>query len=321
MKTRRKALILLAIMFIIIGLIIFFISMKINNWEFGTMSTEPYETNTYENETAPQNIIIRTDTADISFCKSAGENCKVVCFESAKAKHTVTFEGDTLSIKVHNTRKWYDYIAISFNSPEITVYLPEKAYNSLSIEDSTGKITIPDGFTFNDADISSTTGRVDFDADVSGTLKITTTTGAVDIEEASFGKVKINVSTGNVEVSDIKCEGKFSVDVTTGSLDIEDLECDSFSSTGSTGNIRMEKVIAQKTIEVERSTGYVKFEDCDAQDLTFRTSTGSVKGTLLSDKIFFTDTSTGNVSVPHTTSGGKCEITTSTGNINVEIAK
>ena len=50
-----------------------------------------------------------------------------------------------------------------------------------------------------------------------------------------------------------------------------------------------------------------------------KTSTGNVKGTLLSDKIFVTDTSTGRVSVPKTTSGGKCEITTSTGDIEIEL--
>ena len=49
------------------------------------------------------------------------------------------------------------------------------------------------------------------------------------------------------------------------------------------------------------------------------TSTGDVNGTLLSEKIFITDTSTGRVSVPKTTSGGKCEITTSTGDINIGI--
>jgi len=44
-------------------------------------------------------------------------------------------------------------------------------------------------------------------------------------------------------------------------------------------------------------------------------------GTILSDKIFIASSDTGNVFVPDTTSGGKCKITVSTGNINIKIKK
>ena len=42
---------------------------------------------------------------------------------------------------------------------------------------------------------------------------------------------------------------------------------------------------------------------------------------LLSPKIFFTETSTGKVQVPRSLSGGECGITTSTGDIKLEIAE
>ena len=48
-------------------------------------------------------------------------------------------------------------------------------------------------------------------------------------------------------------------------------------------------------------------------------STGDVTGTLLSDKIFFAETTTGDVSVPKLTSGGKCEISTTAGDIEISI--
>lgn len=61
------------------------------------------------------------------------------------------------------------------------------------------------------------------------------------------------------------------------------------------------------------------FDGSDAAEIYVRTSTGSVKGTLLSEKVFITETSTGSVSVPKTVTGGKCEIRTSTGDIQIEI--
>jgi DUF4097 and DUF4098 domain-containing protein YvlB len=58
---------------------------------------------------------------------------------------------------------------------------------------------------------------------------------------------------------------------------------------------------------------------CDAADIYIETTTGSVTGTLISEKQFFTETSTGKVNVPPSGNGGRCEIETGTGNIRIEI--
>jgi hypothetical protein len=44
-----------------------------------------------------------------------------------------------------------------------------------------------------------------------------------------------------------------------------------------------------------------------------------VSGSLLSNKVFTAKTDTGKVSVPNSSNGGKCEITTDTGKIIIEI--
>ena len=70
---------------------------------------------------------------------------------------------------------------------------------------------------------------------------------------------------------------------------------------------------------IGRSTGDVRFEECDAAEIFVRTDTGDIKGSLLTDKMFFAEADTGSVRVPKTTSGGRCEITTSTGDIRITI--
>jgi hypothetical protein len=44
-----------------------------------------------------------------------------------------------------------------------------------------------------------------------------------------------------------------------------------------------------------------------------------VCGTLLSSKVFIIKTDTGDVDVPKSTVGGRCEITTSTGDVEISI--
>ena len=83
----------------------------------------------------------------------------------------------------------------------------------------------------------------------------------------------------------------------------------------------MENVIVVDRLSVERSSGDVSFVGCDAAEIVISTSTGDVEGTLLSDKIYIIKTSTGDVNVPDSAQGGRCEITTSTGDVKIRVRK
>ena len=66
-------------------------------------------------------------------------------------------------------------------------------------------------------------------------------------------------------------------------------------------------------------TGDVTFDGCDAAAISVKTDTGDVTGSLLSNKMFVIDTNTGDVDVPETVDGGRCEIVTDTGDIELNI--
>jgi hypothetical protein len=50
-----------------------------------------------------------------------------------------------------------------------------------------------------------------------------------------------------------------------------------------------------------------------------KTDTGDITGSLLSGKIFMPQTNTGDVTVPDTVTGGKCRLSTNTGDIKISI--
>ena len=81
----------------------------------------------------------------------------------------------------------------------------------------------------------------------------------------------------------------------------------------------MDNVIAAKKFYIERSTGDVRFENSDATEIFVETGTGYVTGTLLTDKVFIIQTDTGNVDVPKSVDGSRCEIITDTGDIKITI--
>lgn len=321
MKRMLKLVFGIAAILIFIGIAIFCVVMTRYNWDFKKLSTAIYETNTHSISDTFQNISIDTNTADITFFPSPDNSVSVICYEEKNVVHTVTVEDDTLIIKCNDARKWYEHIGINFGTPTITVYLPESNYASLTIHNNTGDIEVPEAFSFLGVDISGNTGDVEWEASVSGTMKIHLNTGDIEVEKINVGALDLAVTTGDISVSSVNSNGDISVKVTTGKTFLEDVTCKNLTSTGGTGDIRLQNVVASDAFSIERSTGDVKFDGCDAASISVTTDTGDVTGSLLSDKIFLTETDTGRVDVPRLVNGGRCEITTDTGNIIIEIAK
>ena len=282
-------------------------------------SSMNYETNIYEINEEFNNISIKTDTADIAFVPSNDGMCRVACYEEAKISHSVEVQNGTLTVNVVNNKKWYDYIGVNIDSPKITVYLPEVEYSSLVIEASTGDIETSKDFKFKSIDISLSTGDVKCYASATEAIKIAASTGDIFAESISAGSLDITVSTGKVTVSSVTCEEDITIGVSTGKTYLTDVTCKNLTSTGSTGDISLKNVISKEKISVERSTGDVTLDHSDAAELFIMTSTGDVEGSLLTNKVFIIKTDTGRINVPNSITGGRCEITTDTGDIKISI--
>lgn len=319
MKVRTKAWLLTAAALVLLGCILFAGILFSEGWEISTLSTIGYETNTYEISETFHNISLMTDIADITFEPSADGRCTVICHEEAKARHRVCVETDTLRVEVSDKRTLYNFIGINFDTPKITIYLPETAYAALLIEESTGNIEMPEGFSFADVDISLSTGNVAFCASASGQIKIKTSTGNITAKALSADSLDLTVSTGRVTVTDVRCAGDVTVGVSTGKASLTELTCKNLTSTGSTGELMLARVIAEEKISAQRSTGNVTFDGADAAEIFVKTETGDVKGSLLTNKVFLTQTDLGDIDVPKTTDGGLCEIHSNTGDIKLEI--
>ena len=280
MSKITKVWLIIAASLVLVGCILFGGVMMRLKWDFTKLSTVKYETNNYEITEIFNKISIVTDTADILLVPSENQKTSVVCHEQKNAEHSVTTKDGTLVIEIVDARKWYEYIGINFGTPKITVYIPQGEYGALFVKSGTGKICV---------------------------------------ENVSANTLDLSVSTGEVTVSNVTCEGDVKINVSTGKTNLTNIECKNVVSNGDTGAISLKNVIAAEKFSIERSTGDVKFDGCDATEIFVETDTGDVRGSLLANKIFIVQTDTGNVNVPKTAVGEKCEITTSTGDINISI--
>lgn len=321
MNTSAKIWIIIAVLLIVLGGTALLIIMSANNWNFSELGTESFKTVTNELTEQFDNIQINSSTADIVFTTSNSENCTITFYERENAQYTAEITNNTLTVNAVDTQKWYEHISFSFQAPKITVALPRSEYASVYIDNKTGNIEVPNGFIFKSIDLQTSTGNITCCAAANEAIRLTASTGDIKLNNITAESIKLSVTTGNITLASSVCNGAIELSVKTGASTVNSVSCKSLTSNGSTGTIRLENVIASDYFSIERSAGNVKFSDCDASSITVKTSTGNVTGTLLTDKIFIAKTSTGNISVPSTVTGGKCEITTSTGDISIELVK
>lgn len=320
MNTATKILIIIAILLILLGGIAFVIIMSANNWSFSKLGTESFKTVNKKISAPFDDIQINASVADIVFVISDDESCNVTFFDRQDAQHSAEVANNTLVIDAVDQQKWYEQISFSFKSPKITVALPRSEYSSIIIKNKTGNVTLPNSFAFKSIDIATSTGNISCSASANKAIKLTASTGNISMNNVTAEDISISTTTGGITLSSAVCKGTVDISVKTGDSRLTEVSCKSLVSTGSTGNMHLNNVIAEEAFSIERSTGDVCFDLSDANDITIKTSTGKIKGSLLSDKIFIAKTNTGSVNVPQTVTGGKCVVTSGTGNITIEIA-
>lgn len=318
MTAKVKVWLLASIALILMGCVLFFCVMMSIRWDFRKLSTTKYETNTYAITEPFSDVHIITDTADTVFKPSVDGTVSVECYEQVNAHHTVSVKDGILCIEVTNTQKWYEHIGMNFGSPKITVYLPTKSYGALTLTGRTGDVEIPQDFTFRCIDALRTTGDIANSASAAEGVRLQTSTGAICVDGVTTTALHMSASTGQITMASITCAGDISVDVSTGRVKMTDVTCKNLHTHGDTGDLLLDNVIASETISINRDTGTVMFDGCDAVSLSVITNTGDVKGSLLTGKMFVAHTDTGRVRVPSTT-GGRCEITTDTGDIIITV--
>lgn len=265
---------------------------------FTSCSARTYEKNSYEISEVFSNIDIDLSNGDIKILPSTDGKCNIECKELKNLKYSAMVSDNTLKITEEDDRyffqKWF-----GTGEAGVTIYLPENAYNSVMINNTTG-----DTYVENLR---------------ASTFSVECTTGDIHLESSNVdGKVGLSVTTGDIIIKHLSCSD-ITIDSTTGDKYFSDISCNSIFVEGSTGDCNMTSVIAANKITIDVTTSDICFDKCDAAEIEIKATTGNVEGSFLTDKIVFAHTTTGKVNVPQSTVGGKCTIETTTGDIKITI--
>ena len=322
MKKSTKNLIIIASIFCIVGLAVCVVGVFAMGFDFTKLNTGEYEERTYEINEDFENIVIDASVADVNFILCDNVNATVKNYERTDRLYYVYVKDETLYIKENKDAKWYETIRFSFftigKDETIDVYLPHTEYKNISVDTDTGDVRIPAEFTFDGIETETDTGDIQVFAKAEN-ISLASDTGDILAENLVAKNLSVETDTGKINVYNANIEDRLEVETDTGKVHIGDVHTGSISAESNTGDILFEHTEVSGKLNVISDTGDIHFALSDADTIYVRTSTGDVTGTLLSEKIFTTHTSTGKVRVPNSRSGGVCEIKTSTGDIEIEI--
>ena len=198
MRGVRKMPFVIAAVLLAIGALLFIGVMSVHGWDFGRIGEGSFVTNTYEIEEEFASLFIDGSTEDIVFKASSDGKCRVECVENLKRMHTVSVEDGVLKIVENDNSSWLNSLVLSFKKSKTTIYLPLGSYERLTVDSSTGDVSVPDGYKFSSAEIKMSTGDVAFAAAVTGELKIALSTGDITLEGSVVGSLNLKTSTGDI---------------------------------------------------------------------------------------------------------------------------
>lgn len=302
MSKAKRIVIITALSLIALGILITAAASVYIGSDYSQLDTNDIKTRS-EVLTEPfEKIDINCIDSSIYVLPSSDGSCRIIFSDTEKTPHTFEIANGKLTVKQTDSRKWYDFINISWSYEEIgvTLYLPEATYKELYIKTVSGDIELPDGFEFADTTLLSTSGDIECNADISGELTARSTSGDLEISGAIENSAVITSTSGDIE--------------------LKDMTADDLTAKSTSGNVELDRVTVAGECLLKTTSGDVLFDHCDAASFDLKSTSGDIKGDILSPKNFSADTVSGDVSVPNSdTSAGECVVKTTSGDIRIRI--
>lgn len=289
-----------ALILFMTGLVLTGVAFAWADFSLENLSGQKIIENTYEPEGEFDKIAISILNADVIFVHAEDHKTRVEIREIEKIHHYVQISDNSLQITSNDMRKWTDRLNFGMVQTSVTVYLPEDFYESAFVMTLTGDISVPDGFSF-------------------GNLDLCTSTGKLSVKGVDSESMNIDGTTGRIILTDIDIQGEFNAHMTTGDVSMKGVNAKNMTVSTTTGDVIMTDVAAEELMSVKVTTGDISFRRCDAGEAYLKATTGDIEGAFLTEKKFEAKATTGHVSVPNTQSGGLCQATTTTGHIDISI--
>ena len=301
MKKAKKISLIAAAVLILAGCAVSGTAYALSGFDITKFNSIQYSEKEYEFTEDFENIHIEAVECDVQLVTSSDGKYHVTVYDSEEIYHKVSAENGTLEIIRYDDRKWWESMDIDFFSEEmvITVALPKNEFDKLYAESVSGDVKIGQEFSFDSAEIVTTSGDVDF-------------SGEAETE------IEVSTVSGDITISGVETDKAF-IETTSGEVKLKSVIADKAEITSVSGDITFDGCYG-KEFDIDTTSGDITFDSCDGEEFDVDTTSGDVKGTLLSGKDFVTDTVSGDIDLPKAEENGTFNVVTVSGDIKLKTA-
>lgn len=257
---------------------------------------------TFEVEEPFSGIWVNSPDCTVRLLPAPDGKCRVVFAHRDKSVYTVAVEHHTLTVQRQDRRGWLERLrASSSTGGELNLYLPGQVYQGLTVQTISGNVIIPQDFQFQTAAVHTVSGSVRFSAGVQEAVKVKTVSGEIAVSQLDHPTLLLTAQS------------------VSGDITLSQIQCAVLNTASTSGDINLSTLVARDSIHIKSVSGDVKLTGCDGDTLKIKTTSGDISASLLTPKMFSAHTTSGDIHVPASTSGGACNLTTLSGDISCTI--
>ena len=319
------------------GLIITFISVASTGFDVHEISDGNFVERTFNLEHDFEGIYVDVSSEDVSFYVTDGQP-RVVTYQRDDVDVSVTIANNILSVET-DMGKWFS-MGINFENPTVKIYLNKSTFaGDLTIKSSSGNVEVPSSLQFANASLDASSGNLSLTAQVSGSVRTNASSGNIIVHGVNAKRLDADTSSGNIVMTSCSFAGDAKISCTSGNITVKDSEFTALITETSSGDLKMSGVNVSGDLSSQSSSGEmdfkstyagsfnavsssgdITFERFDSKKMNIETTSGEVEGTLISDKLFNVRTNSGDVDTPSPRGEEECNISTSSGDVELRIA-
>lgn len=311
MKSSTKKWLITAGILIILGIIVGIAVFAASGFKFSAfVTTDDRVKKEYEIQRQDAvSLSISTIASDVVLKESDNETVKISCYESDRISYNTSVNDATLKIEEKDNRKWYEFLLpfINIKDTPLVVELPKDGWENVNLSTSSSNIDA-DSFDCSDFSADTTSGEIYLSGiSAENEIKLDTTSGDIILKNADAKTIHSESTSGDIYLSDIK-NAALQVSSTSGEISLSGgSNISSLSADATSGDIDIRSLIAD-SIGIDTTSGEIELSYVDANTYKITSTSGDIDGTIIGDETsvtFFTDTTSGDVSVPYPSMGDK----------------
>lgn len=269
MKKRTIIALIIAGVFLVSGIICCGAAAGMVDFDFARLGTNAsYEQRQYEVSAADVEAIFVDDRNNgIMILPSQDDKIRITYYENEKEGYRIEEKDGSLSIEYRDTRKWYEYIGISWSdmSRDMTIELPAGYSGTLKAETANGAISVSD-VSAGELTVASSNGRITLENTVADEIHVKTSNGKIVTEEVGAkGKISLQTSNGAIVLGITEVGAGLTCKTSNGAIkgsvpgDLSDYSVTAQTSNGES-NLPERYDGGEKTLQISTSNGAIQVE-------------------------------------------------------------